>query len=574
MDSILLRKGKIIDVINRRIYWGDIFIKNGIISQLKPDEVIDKEINLKGAYVSPGLIDGHLHIESSMLTPIEFSKKAIIYGTTSIFVDPHEIANVMGKKGVELFLDQARYLPLRMHVGIPSCVPATHMETSGGVITTSDIKELISRDKVYGLAEMMNFPGIINDIGEAREKVQIAIEAGKIVDGHAPGVTGEDLIKYISNGKKDGIVRIGSDHECTTPDEAIEKSSKGMFIMLRYGSSSKDLENILPEICKRKINLDNFGLVSDDLNFMDLARRGHINHLIGIAAKIIKKNKRCWYKTAIIEAIRMATINNAKYFNQNTGAISIGKKADLIVFESLKDISPDMVISEGKIVVQGHKYIGPEIEYDYSGYEHPISIPKNISEKLVITSKKEKEKVRIIELEKNSLITKEVIQEMEVRQGVIYPRPEENISKISVIERHNSTGNAFTALVKNTGLKTGAIASTVAHDSHNLIVVSNSASSSIRIIEKVKHIGGGLVAVNGDKEAHLRLDLAGLMSTKPISEVISEYKILEKMLNSMGFTDDPFPRISFIALPVIPKLKITDKGLVDVEKFDFVNLFV
>ena len=509
-----------------------------------------------------------------MLTPIEFSKTAVKYGTTSVFVDPHEIANVMGRRGIELFLDQARYLPIRMNVGIPSCVPATHMETSGGVITPKDIKELIGRDRVYGLAEMMNFPGIIDDIGDAREKVRIAIQAGKIVDGHAPGLSGDDLMKYISNGELDGKVRIGSDHECSAPDEAIEKWSEGMFIMLRYGSSAKDLENILPAICKRKISLDRFGLVSDDLNFMDLERRGHVNHLVEVAAKIIKQHRRCWYKTAIIEAIRMVTINPAKYFNQNIGEVVVGKKADIIVFESLKNIKPSMVISKGKIVVENGKYVAPDIEYDYSGYEHPINISNNISEKLVISSKKEKEKVRIIEVTKNSLFTKEVIRELEVKQGVIYPKPDEDIAQVSVIERHNFTGNVFTGLIKNLGLKNGAIASTVAHDSHNLIVVSNSATSTIKILTKMKNLGGGLIAINRESEAHLCLDLAGLMSTKSIEEVIEEYKTLEEMFKSMGFEYNPFLALSFVALPVIPKLKVTDKGLVDVEKFDFVNLFV
>ena len=574
MGTILLKNGRVIDVINNRIEEKDIVIKDDMIVSINEVLEYDEVIDLRKAYVAPGLIDGHLHIESSMLTPIEFSFEAIKNGTTSVFVDPHEIANVLGRKGVDLFLKMAEILPLTMNIGIPSCVPATHLETSGGSITLKDIEELIDHPNVFGLAEMMNFPGIVHGIGDARQKVDLVISKDKIVDGHCPALTGKDLLTYISNGKNDSQIRIGSDHECTNAEEALEKMDKGMYIMLRHGSSAKDLEKILPEAARSCFCLDKFGLVSDDLSAYDLRRRGHINHLVKIAADIVARETENTKEEAAIEAIAMGSINHARYFRKNTGRVEPGAIADIIVFNSLKKIKPDIVISRGRIVLRDKEVVLEKPDFDFSSYNHPVILPDSVADRLLIHSEKEKEKVRVISIEKDSLFTAEEIIPMEVHGDIVGQDKSDNILKVAVIERHTGTGNISVGFVKGFNFTKGAIAGTVAHDSHNLIVVGSSESAMIKAINEIKKIGGGLTAVYAEDTAHLSLDLAGLMSTKNISTVLRGYESLHDFLKKNGFEDDPFPALSFIALPVIPKLKITNKGLVDVEKFDFVDLFV
>ena len=576
MSEILLKNGNLINVEARRIEKGDLLVRDGKIYFPSAEEAASagETIDLGGAYVSPGFIDGHIHIESSTLTPPEFAKEAVKRGTTSLFVDPHEIANVLGVKGVRLFLEQSDILPLTMNIGIPSCVPATDMETAGGVITLADIKSLLADERVYGLAEMMNFPGIVHDIGEAREKVRITLEAGKIVDGHAPGLTGDALKAYISNGKDDWEVRIGSDHECTTPAEALEKWESGMYVMLRHGSASKDLENILPEICKKGICLDKFGLVSDDLSASDLRNNGHMDNLIGMAARIMHKEIGGGFDRAALEAIAMATLNHANYFRKRTGRLSEGSAADIVVFDSLEKIAPKLVISRGKIVVRDGKYTGDAVSWDYSPYAHPVVVKDNFADKLVVTSKDGSETVRVIGVKENTLLTEELIVKVPVNEGVIRPSVIRGVYKIAVLERHKGTGNISVGFVKGIEFLGGAIASTVAHDSHNLIVAGADEASMIKAVNRVKVAGGGLAAVFKGTEEVLPLELAGLMSVASIDEVLSRHEKLMALIKEMGFKSDPFLALSFLALPVIPKLKITDKGLVDVEKFAFVDLFV
>lgn len=577
MYDILLTNGKIIDVRARKITRRDILVKNGRIHFPVPgeDTRVQEVIDVGGAYIAPGFIDGHIHIESSMLTPLEFSMEAVKWGTTSIFADPHEIANVLGMKGVRLFLDQSDLAPLRVNIGIPSCVPATDMETSGGVITLDDIRSLLPDKRVYGLAEMMNFPGVVYNIGDAREKVRLTIEAGKIVDGHAPGLSGEALETYICNGASDWEVRIGSDHECTTSEEAIEKWEKGMFIMMRHGSASKDLENILPGVCRKGISLDKFGLVSDDLSAPDLRRRGHVNHLVGIAARILHKEIGGDFERAAIEAIAMATINTASYFRKDTGRIAEGAPADLVVFDSLEEIVPALVISRGEVVSESGKYVGKAPSFDFSSYAHPLTVKDGFADKLVVSSKNEYETVRVIGVKENSILTSEIHEKMHVDEGVIRASLGKGIYKVAVLERHRGTGNISVGFVKGFLFRGGAIACTVAHDSHNLIVLGADEVSMIKAVNKLKNTGaGGLAAVFEGREEVLPLGLAGLMSTEKTDSVIAAHERLLSLLKDMGFENDPYLTLSFIALPVIPKLKITDKGLVDVEKFGFVELFV
>lgn len=574
MESILLKNGRVIDVAEKKIEQLDIAVVDGKIEVPGKTGSFDREIDLKGSYVCPGLIDGHIHIESSMLTPVEFSRKAVLRGTTSVFVDPHEIANVLGRKGVELFMDIAEELPLTMYIGVPSCVPATDLETSGGSITLKDVEELLQDRRVYGLAEMMNFPGILHGVGDAREKVEAALKMGKVVDGHCPGLSGEDLSAYISNGKDDWAVRIGSDHECVTPDEALEKWEKGMYIMLRSGSSSRDLENILPEVAEKCPFLDKFGLVSDDLSAHDLVEKGHVDRLVRTAARILKDHMGIGEERAFIEAVAMASLNHANYFKKDTGQIRPGAVADIIVFDSLEDLKPRMVISRGRIVVEGGELAFDMPVMDISRQRHDIILPEGLEVKLQVRTANASEKVRVMTVRPGTLITGQETVQMFARDGILDAMPEKGILRLSVIERHKGTGNVANCFVSGFPLKRGAIASTVAHDSHNLVVLGTDAENMAKAARALKNTGGGFAAVNGTEEKVLPLGVGGLMSARTAEEVLEEHIGLMEFLTSMGVGEDPFPGLSFVALPVIPSLKLTDKGLVDVEKFEMVELFI
>ena len=586
MYDLILTNGNIINVRSKQIYQGNILIQKGIIVGIDTSQNKNgkETIDIKGKYVAPGFIDSHLHIESSMLSPIEFSREAVKHGTTTIFVDPHEIANVCGRKGIDLFLRQSDVVPLDMFVGIPSCVPATQLEDSGASITIEDIKELLPDRRIFGLAEMMNFPGIIYDLGDAREKVDIAFNAGKIVDGHCPGVSGEDLKKYISNGKNDGVVRIMSDHESTRFNEVVEKHNLGMNIALRYGSATKDLERILPELIKTNFNLDRFMFCSDDLDPIELYETGHIDRIIRKAIHIIQENSRLSLEQAAILAISLATINPAQYFSRffqlhnypETGEIAVGKKANLVVLDSLENVKIDKVIYNGALIVDNKEYAGKVIDYDYSEFFGKVNTGKKfLAEDFKINTPGNKTSinVKVIEIIKGSIVTKQRMQTFTIHNEEIKADPEKDIAKIAVIERHKATGFYSLGLVKGLGIKKGAIASTVAHDSHNLIVAGANDESMAKAVNYLSEKGGGMV-VTADKMNYFPLKIAGLMSTSRIEKVVDEYKNIKKDVKIIGSRlENTFMTMAFLALPVIPKLKITNRGLVDVNKFELVNLF-
>jgi len=586
MYDLILTKSNIIDVHSKQIYKGDILIKNGIIAGIKspPNKNAKKIIDADGKYVAPGFIDSHLHIESSMLSPIEFSKEAAKHGTTAIFVDPHEIANVLGRIGIDLFLKQSDLVPLDMFIGIPSCVPATGLEDSGASITIEDIKELIPDRRIFGLAEMMNFPGIIYGLGDAREKVDLVFNAGKIVDGHCPGVTGENLRSYISNGKNDNTVRIMSDHESTSLEEVIEKVDSGMNIALRYGSATKDLERILPGLLKSDINLDRFMLCSDDLDPIDLYEKGHVDRIIRKARNIIQENSGLSLEQATILAISLATKNPARYFQRfyryynysEAGEAGKGKKADLVVFDSLEEMEIDKVIHNGVLIVEDKEYIGKPLDYDYSELLGKINTGKIFQPddfKIAVPEDKTGLDVKVIEIIKDSLETKQNILPFVIYNKELKANPGKDIAKIAVIERHKATGSYSLGFVKGLGVKEGAIASTVAHDSHNLIVTGVDDESMAKAVNYLSEKGGGMVVVS-DKIDYFPLKIGGLMSTSSIEEVVNEYKHIKNAVKRVGSSlENAFMTMSFLALPVIPKLKITNRGLVDVEKFELVNLY-
>ncbi|MGD2245538.1 MAG: adenine deaminase [Candidatus Aminicenantes bacterium] len=586
MFDLILTKGNIIDVRSCKISQGDVMIKDGIIVRIgsSSGESAQKVIDISGKFISPGLIDSHLHIESSMLSPLEFSREAVKHGTTSIFVDPHEIANVNGRKGIDLFLKQTEIVPLDMYVGIPSCVPATELEDSGASITLQDIKELIPDKRIYGLAEMMNYPGIIQDLGDAREKVDIAYNSGKIVDGHSPGVTGDNLKTYISNGQNDNIVRIMSDHECIHLDEVIEKHAAGMTIALRHGSATKDVERFLPGLLESNANLERFMVCSDDIDPIDFLEDGHVDRILKMTKDVILENTHLELEQAVILAVALATVNPSQYFSRflklhnypETGEIAEGKKANLVVFESLENLEVTTVIHNGEVIIIEKEYVGPQLDYDYSEFFGRVNTGKTFQAddfKITPSEGTTRLDVKVIEIIRDSLETGQKIIPFDVSDGELRSDAKKDIAKISVIERHKGTGTYSLGFVKGLGLKKGAIASTVAHDSHNLIVAGVEDETMARAVNILSEKGGGM-AVEADRTDHFPLQIAGLMSTSNIKEVVNGYKNIKRAVKSLGSPlENAFMTISFLALPVIPKLKITNRGLVDVERFEFVNLY-
>ena len=586
MHDLILTQGNIIDVRSRRIYKSDVCIRDGIITRIEPScrENAKQVIDISGKFISPGLIDSHLHIESSMLSPLEFSKEAVKHGTTSLFVDPHEMANVCGRKGIDLFLKQADLVPLDIYVGVPSCVPATELEDSGASITLQDIKELIPDRRIFGLAEMMNFPGIIHDIGDAREKVDLVFNAGKIVDGHCPGLAGADLMTYITNGKSDNIVRIMSDHESIHLDEVIEKNRAGMTIALRYGSATKDLERLLPGLLDAHVDLERFMVCSDDLDPIDLLENGHVDRIVKKTRDIILENTSFNLEQAVIPAIALATLNPSRYFsrflklhkNPETGEIAVGKKANLVVFESLEDLDVATVIHNGTLVVSDREYTGQQPDFDYSEFLGQVNTGKKFhSDDFKITPSEGKAnlEVKVIEVIEDSLVTGLNIMPFTVSHGELQSDPGKDLVKIAVIERHKGTGSFSLGFVKGLGLKKGAIASTVAHDSHNLIAAGSDDESMARAVNLLSEKGGGM-AVASDRLDYFPLEIAGLMSASKIEKVVDDYTNIKKAVRSLGSPlENAFMTMSFLALPVIPKLKITNRGLVDVDKFQFVDLY-
>lgn len=586
MADLILRNGKIIDVVAKKIGQGDIVIENGIITGFGEITNTDcvKEIDISGKYVSPGFIDFHLHIESSLLSPLQFCRAACQHGTTAVFVDPHEIANVCGRKGIELFLDQSRLVPLDMYIGIPSCVPATHLETSGSRITLEDIRDLITQKQIYGLAEMMNFPGIIHGLGDAREKVDLVFEFGKMVDGHCPGLRGDALRTYLSNGKNDGKVRIMSDHETSDFREAAEKSSLGMAVGLRYGSASHDMDNILPDLIKENIDLDRFMLCSDDLDPLDLHENGHMDRIIKRARNIIMENGDYDLASATITAISLATLNTANHFAPyfkhqkltEMGKIEVGLKANLVVLDSLESLNINMVVHDGQIRVEEGLYTGREPDYDYQAFYNNVNLNRILKPNdFTISAPQATDTilVKIIEVIPGSIVTGFEKTYIDVKNHMLMADGRNDIAKIAVFERHHGTGNHAIGFVRGLGIRKGAIASTIAHDSHNIVVAGVDDQSMARAVNHLKDNGGGMVAVSNTID-YFPLRICGLVSDASLEAVVREYNHIRNQTKRMGsHLNNTFMTMAFLALPVIPKLKITDLGLVDVEKFEFVDLF-
>ena len=591
MTSILLKNGKVIDAEQMKARKADVLVTGALIYAVEPNieppediEVLDCE----GLYVSAGWTDAHLHIESSMLAPTEFVAESLRCGTTTILVDPHEIANVFGMKAVRMFTELSEELPINMLVGVPSCVPATNMEHSGADITLTDVKSALLNPHVYGLAEMMNYPGIITGTGEARQKVEAALAAGKIADGHCPGLTGDSLASYISNGKNDNRIRISSDHEVTAPQEALEKLAAGMFIALRCGTASKDIDVILPKIAADGRFLDRCMLCSDDLSAAELVAEGHVNRIIGRAARILSDALSLTYEDALIRATALATKTAGDYLAlckescglEHIGLIKRGYKADITVFAAQPDTNPMAVhvICSGKCAVRDSVLIARIPKPNYMPFTSSVHIANVSPSSFTVDAPSQcsgSVKVRCIDASPNSLLTDEYIAELSVKDGAVLPSAADNIAALTVLERHGKTGGCFTGFVRGLGISEGAVASTVAHDSHNMLVAGFLPDEMARLANELAAAGGGIGVLRAGKTSLMPLEIGGLMTELSAAEVAKRYAELLSEARSIGaYEASVFMALSFLALPVIPALKITDMGLVDVNKFEFTPLFV
>lgn len=581
--DLVLRGGEILDVESGTVKRADLCVSDGLVQfWAEPGEAgeADRVVDVSGRVLAPGFMDAHLHIESSMLAPAEFARAASLCGTTAVFVDPHEIANVAGVEGIEFFLEQAENLPLDLFVGIPSCVPATHLENAGGAVELADIDRLLEHRRVFGLAEMMNFPGIVHGLGDARARVNMACEAGKIVDGHAPGLSGDDLQTYVTNGENDGVARIMSDHECTSLDEALEKHNAGMTIALRCGTASKDIDRILPGLWEAmKGDLRGFMLCSDDVSAPELVDDGHVDRIIRRARSILAAAAGLDPESAAIAAIRLATLNVGAYFapfletagHPPCGTLEPGARANVAILDSLDSLNVVGSVHGGRI---HDRQPSTPTQRVPAGLRGSVRLNHQIDARdfaLPVKGDSERVTVRVIDCEGGSLLTGESAADLAAEDGAVQPDPDRDLAVIAVFERHGGPGTHCTGLVRGLGLKHGAIASTVAHDSHNLVAAGVDIGDLVAVCDALRECGGGLAVCVEGETTLLPLPIGGLMSDQPIDVVVREFRNLLEAARRTGTSmDNPFMALSFLSLPVIPNLKITDCGLVDVNRFDFV----
>lgn len=557
--DLVLKGGKVVNVFSGEIQERDVAFYDGIIVGIGVEYRGKEEVDLRGKWVVPGLIDGHLHIESSMLPPSRLAAELLVHGTTTIVSDPHEIANVLGLDGVRFMLQDSRSIPFDTFFMAPSCVPATHLETAGATLRASDLYALKDDPRVLGLAEMMNFPGVIMGDNDVLEKIDLFRD--KILDGHCPLLGGHDLQAYLTAG-------IRSDHESTQRREGLEKVSNGMMLMIREGTSAKNLEELLPLINER--NARRFCIVSDDLHAEDIKRQGHLDSTL---------KKAVGLGLDPVAALQLVTLNPAEYFGlRDRGAVAPGYRGDIVVFNDLEDFQVALVYKNGRKVVDSGELIDFPVKQDdgislESTRHKPLRIAPMGPDTLRIQHMEGK--ARVIELVPGQLITSMRLEEVKSDGRYVATDTDLDVLKLCVVERHQASGRVGLGLVRGFGLRQGAIASSVAHDSHNVIAVGVSDDEILRAVERVKEMGGGLAVVAGnDMLAEAPLEIAGLMSTESLDTLVRQLQGVKEACQRLGCNlEEPFMMLSFLALPVIPELKLTDRGLVDVNRFQIVPLF-
>ena len=562
----------ILDVLTDSVYPARITIEDGIFKEIIPIHVTEEtKIDVEGLMI-PGFIDSHIHIESSMMTPAQFAKVAVRHGTTAVVCDPHEIANVRGIDGIEFMIENASTVPFNFYFAAPSCVPATAFETSGAVIDSDDIEYLLQKPEVVALAEMMNFPGVIGADEEVLRKLRIARKYNKPIDGHAPLVSGRELDRYIEQG-------IVTDHECSNFQEAIEKKQKGMKIMVRDGSSAKNMEALFDfsERIEHYKNQDSFGIipnevlsrrlhspifdfiVSDDKNPKDLTV-GHLNESVKKAVDL---------GIDLIKAIEMVTINPASHYGLDGGSIVTGSRADFIIIDNFNDFNILKTYIAGECVFDGENVL-----FDVEDVEvgNSMNVDKKSPDDFNVYFEGDECEVNVIECIDGDLLTKKTTARLITKNGVVQPDIFEDVLKIAVVERYGSN-NVSNGFIKGFGLKKGAIASSISHDSHNIVVVGYSSERMAEAVNKVIDNKGGIAVVSEDFEDSLSLPIAGLMSNRDGFDIANKLLILHKMASALGCKlAAPFMTMAFMSLLVIPSIKISDKGLFDGDSFEFMDV--
>ena len=556
--DLLLKNARIVNTFIGEMEQADVAIYGDRIAGVGDYDKANEIIDLQGQFLAPGLINGHTHIESSMLHPARYAQAVVPRGTLAVVTDLHEIANVCGFRGIKFVTDWARKLPLDMLFMAPSCVPATHLETSGAEIRSGEVKRILAHPRIIGLGEMMNFPGVVSGDEEVLKKISAA--KGKVIDGHAPGLGGKDLNAYLSAG-------ILSDHESTTMEEGREKLRRGMYLMIREGSSEKNLDALLPLVTDKTYKRCLF--VVDDRSCSDLLREGDID---AVVRKAISRG------LDPVRAIQMATINTAEYFRlHDRGGIGPGYVANLITITDLAKLEIDTVFYRGKPVAKQGKalFLPPSVTAELKDTVR-IKSPTAKSLRMPLPQRGKlgdgetcEESHPIIEIIAGQIVTKKAMEKVKIIDGAAMPDPERDILKLVVVERHKASGNVGVGLVKGFGLEKGALASSVAHDSHNIIAVGANDLDILKAIDEIRTLQGGLVVcANLETLASLPLPIAGLLSPEPLEVVVSQHEKLEKVAASLGnLPPAPFAILSFLALPVIPELRLTDLGLVDVVEF-------
>ena len=549
---------QIVDVLSGEIRKGTVCVGAGRIlgfSEMEAREVVDGQ----GAYLIPGLIDGHVHIESSMLCPARFAELILPFGTTTVVADPHEIANVKGMDGLRYMLEASRELPLSVRVMLSSCVPALPVEDSGAVLEAADLAPLLADPDVGGLAEMMNVPGLLGGAPDVLEKIAVAQASGKVIDGHAPMLSGAGLDAYAALG-------VNTDHECTTPEELQERVARGMYVLMREGSAGREVKKLLPGVTAA--NQRRCLFCTDDRQPADILERGHINGILRLAVE---------NGLAPVDAVRMATLNAAECYGlRDRGAIAPGLRADLVLVKDLKDFDVLACWAGGELVARDGKMTRSLAMLDPGVLKSSVNLAPLPAKPFTVDVPSGR--ARVIGLLEHSLITECRVQDVAVREGgevVLADNP--GLLKIAVIERHHATGKMGVGLLDaQYGLKGGAIATTIAHDSHNIVVAGDDEDDMLLAVREMERIGGGIVMVSGGRVlAELPLPIGGLMSDEPAEAVANRLRELLKLAHEhyhIWEGADAFMTLSFLALPVIPHFKITARGLFDMGTFSFVDV--
>ena len=554
--DFILKNGTIVDVFNLDTFQGDVAIYKGYIVGIGQFESKGNVIDVSNKFIIPGLIDGHIHIESTMVRPAEFSRALIQHGITTVVTDPHEIANVSGIEGIQFMIDDSKGSIVDILVKLPSSVPATPFENNGATLTSQDLQQLLDYNEVIGLAEVMDYPSVVNIEPDMMSKIKMCNEKKFVIDGHAAGLSDTELDIY-------SIASIRNDHEAVNAEEAVKRVQKGFNVLVREGSAAKDLIAILPAITEK--NSTRFSFCTDDKHLDELVTEGTIDHAVRLAIK---------NGLDPLIAIQMATINNAHCHRiENKGAVAPGYIADLLVVDDLHDLTIDKVIKNGKIIDTNNLHKVEKIEIPDS-IMHSVNM-QPISENKLQIPLKEGQQANIIEILPGKLITRKRLDVVDVKDGYFQSNPEKDYIKMVVCERHHRTGNVGLGIVHGTKLKSGAIASTVAHDSHNIVAAGINDEDILIAIEHLRKIQGGLVIVQkGEIVAEVPLRIAGLMSDQPYEKVVEQLSHLHKQLEEVvdHQSQNLFMVLSFLCLPVIPDIKLTDKGLFDVKKFTHIHV--